>query len=38
MYLNGYENNFHLIDHTVFMIDHLVVIIVRGGQATEQLS
>ena len=22
MCLNGYENNFHLLDHTVFMIDH----------------
>ena len=22
MYLNGYETNFHLIDHTVFMTDH----------------
>ena len=22
MYLNGFENNFHLVDHTVFMTDH----------------
>ena len=22
MYLNDYENNFHLIAHTVFMTDH----------------
>ena len=38
MYLNGYENNFHLIYHTVFMTYHFIVTIMRSGQTTDQRS
>ena len=34
MYLSGYGNNVHLITHTVFMTYHLIVTIMRSGQAT----